>query len=141
MDEHALTIKTVRDGPVCALILHGDLDLCETDGFQGQAFLAAGNRTGRQVLDLARVTFLNCAGVRRWRQLRASRHAAAPVIIRSLSPGVRRTLELLDLDAQHPARQPAPRTMTRTWAWQPVPRTCPPGARRCSRAIGGDADA
>ncbi len=40
MDAHALTIKTVRDGPVCTLMLCGDLDLLETgmpDGFQGLA--------------------------------------------------------------------------------------------------------
>ena len=27
MDVRALTVKTVRDGPVCTLILSGDLDL------------------------------------------------------------------------------------------------------------------
>ena len=33
MDVHALTVKAVRDGPVCTVILRGDLDLAETDGF------------------------------------------------------------------------------------------------------------
>ena len=36
MDARALTIKTVRDGPVCTLILSGDLDLLETGGFLEQ---------------------------------------------------------------------------------------------------------
>ena len=40
MDAHALTIKTVRDGPVCALVLIGDLDLSETSGFLVRAALA-----------------------------------------------------------------------------------------------------
>jgi len=53
MDEHGLTVKTVRDGPVCALILSGDLDLSETAGFLGQAALAVDNRIERLVLDLA----------------------------------------------------------------------------------------
>ena len=38
MDAHALTIKTVRDGPICTLILRGDLDLLETGGFLEQGF-------------------------------------------------------------------------------------------------------
>jgi hypothetical protein len=63
MHEHALMIKTVRDGPVCALILRGALDPGQTDGFLGQAVAAAGNRAGRLVLDPARVTFPGCAAV------------------------------------------------------------------------------
>jgi hypothetical protein len=41
MDAHAQTIKTVRDGPVCTLILRGDLDFPETGSFLEQAALAA----------------------------------------------------------------------------------------------------
>jgi hypothetical protein len=41
MNEYALTISTVRDGPVCTLILSGSLDLTETGGFLEQAALAA----------------------------------------------------------------------------------------------------
>jgi hypothetical protein len=33
MDVRALTVKAVHDGPVCTVILCGDLDLAETDGF------------------------------------------------------------------------------------------------------------
>ena len=33
MDVHALTIEAVRDGPVCTLLLRGDLDLSEASGF------------------------------------------------------------------------------------------------------------
>src|SRR5690348_8836827 len=40
MGMHPLTVRAVRDGPVCALILSGDLDLSETSGFLGQAALA-----------------------------------------------------------------------------------------------------
>ena len=64
MDAHALTIKTVRDGPVCTLILRGDLDLLETGRFLEQAALAVDDRTGRLGFDLAGVLFLDCAGVR-----------------------------------------------------------------------------
>jgi hypothetical protein len=53
MNEYALTISTVRDGPVCSLILSGNLDLTETGGFPEQAAQAVDNRTERLVLDLA----------------------------------------------------------------------------------------
>ncbi len=39
MDVHALTIEAVRDGPVCTLLLRGDLDLSEAGGFLTQAAL------------------------------------------------------------------------------------------------------
>lgn len=98
MNEYTLTISTVRDGPVCTLILSGNLDLTETGGFLGQAALAVDNRTERLVLDLAGVTFLDCAGVRALATAAGFAPGGCPVIIRSLSPIVRRTLELLNLD-------------------------------------------
>ncbi len=133
MHEHALTIRTVRDGPVCALILRGGLDPGQTDGFLGQAVAAAGNRAGRLVLDPAGVTFPGCAGVPALATAASFAPRGCPVIIRSLSPRGRRTLELLDLDAHHirPAG-PGPRTMTRTRAGPPVPTTCPAGSQAVS---------
>src|ERR1700750_1421723 len=127
MDEHALTIKTVRDGPVCTLILSGDLDLSETSGFLGQAALAVDNRTERLVLDLAGVTFLDCAGVRALAMAASFTPSGCPVIIRSLSPAARRIFELLDLDAAsiRPA-SPGPRTTRRTRARHPVRRHLAP---------------
>ena len=111
MDEHALTIKTVRDGPVCALTLSGDLDFSETGRFLKQAALAVDNRTERLVLDLAGVTFLDCAGIRALATAASFAPSGCPVIIRSLSPMVRRILELLDLDIENirqvsPGREP-----------------------------------
>jgi anti-anti-sigma factor len=127
MNEHALTIKTVRDGPVCTLILSGDLDLSETGGFLGQAALAVDNRTERLVLDLAGVTFLDCAGVRALAMAASFAPSGCPVIIRSLSPVARRIFKLLDLDIEY-IRQasPGPRTTRRTWARQPVSRNLAP---------------
>jgi anti-anti-sigma factor len=118
MDEHALTIKTVRDGPVCTLILSGDLDFFETGGFLEQAALAVDTRTERLVLDLAGVTFLDCAGVRALAMAASFAPGGCPVIIRSLSPMARRMLELLDLDVES-IRQvsPGPRATRRPWAW------------------------
>jgi len=98
MGEHALTVKTVRDGPVCALILSGDLGLTETDGFLGPAALAVDNRTERLVLDLAGVTFLDCAGVRALAIATCFAPNGCPVIIRSLSPPARRIITVLGID-------------------------------------------
>ena len=64
MDADVLTVNAVRDGPVCTLILCGDLYLPEAGGFLEQAALAVDDRTERLVFDLAGVTFLDCAGVR-----------------------------------------------------------------------------
>jgi anti-anti-sigma regulatory factor len=98
MDAHALTIKTVRDGPVCTLVLRGDLDLLETDGFLEQAALAVDDLTERLGLDLARVLFLDCAGVRALRIATRFAPSGCPVIIGPLSPMPRRIAELLGLD-------------------------------------------
>ena len=87
MHEHALTIRTVRAGPVCALILRGGLDLGQTDGFLGQAVATAGNRAGRLVLDPAGVAFPGCAGVPAQPTAASFAPRGCPVIIRSLSPG------------------------------------------------------
>ena len=98
MDAHALTIKTVRDGPACTLILRGDLDLLETGRFLEQAALAADDLTGRLGFDLAGVLFLDCAGVRVLRIAARCAPGGCPVIIGSLSPMPRRIVELLGLD-------------------------------------------
>ena len=98
MDVRALTIKAVRDGPVCTLILSGDLDFPATGGFLEQAALAVDDRTERLVFDLAGVTFLDCAGIRALSIAARLAPGGRPVIIRSLSPMARRIAELLDLD-------------------------------------------
>jgi len=98
MDVHALTVKAVRDGPVCTVILRGDLDLAETDGFLEQAALAVDDRTERLVFDLAGVRFLDCAGVRALSIAARLAPSGCPVIICSLSPMGHRLAELLDLD-------------------------------------------
>jgi anti-anti-sigma regulatory factor len=97
MDAHALTIKTVRDGAACTLILRGDLDLLETGRFLEQAALAADDQAGRLGFDLAGVLFLDCAGVRALRIATRLAPGRCPVITGSLSPMPRRIVELLGL--------------------------------------------
>ena len=123
MDADDLTVKTVRDGAVCTLILCGDLDLGAAGEFLQHAARVLDDRIERLVLDLAGVTFLDCAGVRALAMAASFAPSGCPVIIRSLSPKARRILELLDLDVES-IRQasPAPRTTRGTWARQPVRR-------------------
>jgi anti-anti-sigma factor len=98
MDTYTLTIKTVRDGPVCTLILRGDLDLLQTDRFLEQAALAVDDQTEKLGFDLAGVRFLDCAGVRALRIATRLAPGACPVIIGSLSGMPRRIVELVGLD-------------------------------------------
>src|ERR1044072_9870563 len=96
---HPLTVTAVRDGRVCVLSLSGDLDLSETSGFLGQAALAGDNRIERLVLDLAGVTFLDCAGVRALAMAAGFAPSGWPVIIRSLSPAAGGVFGVLGLGA------------------------------------------
>jgi anti-anti-sigma factor len=98
MDVRALTIKAVRDGPVCTLIPSGDLDFPATGGLLKQAALAVDDRTERLVFDLAGVTFLDCTGIRALSIAARLAPSGCTVIIRSLSPMARRIVELLGLD-------------------------------------------
>jgi anti-anti-sigma factor len=100
MNEHALTVKTIRDGAVCTLILRGDLDLSEIGGFLERAALAVDARVERLVLDLAGVTFLDCTGVRALAMAASFAPSGCPVVVRSLSPMARRILLVLGLDLE-----------------------------------------
>src|SRR6266567_8012892 len=95
-----LTVKTARDGAVCTLILGGALDLVAADEFLQYAARVLDDQIERLVLDLAGVTFLDCAGVRALAIATCFAPVGCPVIIRSLSPMARRILELLNLDVE-----------------------------------------
>jgi anti-anti-sigma factor len=103
----ALDIKAVRAGPVSTLTLHGELDLCAASELLIQAAGAVDSRTERLVLDMAGLTFLDCAGARALAMAASFVPAGCPVIIRSLNPGARRVLDLLGLDLENP-REPGP---------------------------------
>ena|SRR5690349_2539141 len=98
MDADDLTVKTVRDGTVCTLILRGSLDLLAAGEFLQQAARTLDDRIERLVLDLAGVTFLDCAGVRALAIATCFAPGGCPVIIRSLSPPARRIITILGTD-------------------------------------------
>jgi hypothetical protein len=93
MDAHALTIKAVRDRPVCTLVLSDDLDLLETGGFLQQAALAVDDRAGQLGVAVAGVLVLGCAGVGVLRIATRLAPGGCP-----LGPAARRIVELLGFD-------------------------------------------
>jgi anti-anti-sigma factor len=98
MDADELTVKAVRDGAVCTLIVGGALDSLAADGFLQQAARVLDDRVERLVLDLAGVTFLDCAGVRALAIATCFAPGGCPVIIRSLSSPARRIITALGTD-------------------------------------------
>ena len=98
MDVDDLTVKTVRDGAVCTLIVSGALDLLAADEFLQHAARVLDDRIERLVLDLAGVTFLDCAGVRALAVATCFAPDGCPVIIRSLSLPARRIITVLGTD-------------------------------------------
>src|SRR6266702_2611970 len=95
MDVDDLTVQTVRDGAVCTLIVGGALDLLAAGEFLQHAARVLDERIERLVLDLAGVTFLDCAGVRALAIATCFAPDGCPVIIRSLSPPARRVITAL----------------------------------------------
>ena len=114
MDEHALTIMTICDGPVCTLTLSGDLDFAEASGFLQHAALTIDNQTERLVLDLAGVAFLDCAGARALTIAMRFVPSGCPVIVRSLSPMARRILALLGLNLEQSGNSARVRNLKRS---------------------------
>jgi len=115
----ALAIKAVRAGPVSTLTLHGELDLCAASELLIQAASAIDGRTERLVLDMAGLTFLDCAGARALAMAASFVPAGCPVIIRSLNPAARRVLDLLGLDLENPRESDPdeePRDEPSAWA-------------------------
>jgi anti-anti-sigma factor len=98
MDVDDLTVKAIRDGAVCTLILAGDLDLLTAGEFLQHAARVIDDRIERLVLDLAGVTFLDCAGIRALAIATCFAPSGCPVIIRSLSPPARRIITVLGTD-------------------------------------------
>ena len=98
MDIDDLTVKTVRDGAVCTLIVGGALDLVAADEFLQHAAQVIDDQIERLVLDLAGVTFLDCAGVRALAIATCFAPGGCPVIICSISRPARRIITALGTD-------------------------------------------
>lgn len=101
MSADELTIRTIHDGRICVLTLRGELDVLTAGCFLDRLKQAVDDQTERLVLDLAEVTFLDCAGARALAIATCTLPPSeCPVILRSLSPAARRLMDLLGLDLE-----------------------------------------
>ena len=108
-----LTVRVQRDGLVCVLAVSGELDVLTAGRFAEAAAAAVETPAERLVLDLSGLRFTDCCGAR---ALAATARAAAvgcPVIVRSVSPAVRRVLDLAGLNLE--SRGLAPGSADRLW--------------------------
>jgi hypothetical protein len=78
MNTDDLTIKTVRAGPACTLVVSGELCYSSASGFLHHAARVVDDRTGRLVLDWPGSRSLTAPGYERWRSAgrRSARYAA-----------------------------------------------------------------
>lgn len=64
----------------------------------------------RFVLDLSRLSFIDCCGARALAAITRAVPAGCPVIVRSVSPGVRRVLDLMGVNLEGHAMVPGNHT-------------------------------
>jgi anti-anti-sigma factor len=85
----------VRHGPVCVLAVTGELDLFTVADLAESAAAALAAPAERFVLDLSGLRFIDCSGARALGAVTQAVPAGCPVIVRSVSPAVRRVMDLL----------------------------------------------
>lgn len=100
MDTGELRVVADRRGPVCRLSVAGELDATSADEFLRYVVQVVNERTQRLVLNLAGLRFVDCCGAQALRAAALAAPENCPVIVRSVSPSVRRVFRLLGLDLE-----------------------------------------
>ena len=95
-----LKVETARHGVVCVLSVAGELDLFTVADLAGSAAAALRTPAERFVLDLARLSFTDGCGARALATVTRAVPAGCPVIVRSVSPAVRRVLDLMGVNLE-----------------------------------------
>lgn len=95
-----LKVETAHDGLVCVLAVAGELDLVTVADLAESAALALKTPAERFVLDLSRLSFTDCAGGRALAAITRTVPAGCPVIVRPVSPAVRRVLDLMGVNLE-----------------------------------------
>lgn len=93
-----LKVETAHHGLVCVLTVTGELDLFTVANLAESAVAALKTPAERFVLDLSRLSFIDCCGVRALATITRTISAGCPVIVRSVSPAVRRVLDLMGMN-------------------------------------------
>ena len=95
-----LKVETAHNGLVCVLAVTGELDLVTVPNLAESAAAALKIPAERFVLDLSRLSFTDCAGVRALAAITRTVPAGCPVIVRSVSPALRRVLNLMGVNLE-----------------------------------------
>ncbi len=96
----SLRQETAHHGPVCVLAVTGELDLFTVADLAESAAAALKTPAERFVLDLSRLRFIDCSGVRALATMTRAVPADCPVIVRSVSPAVRRVMDLMGVNLE-----------------------------------------
>jgi anti-anti-sigma factor len=101
-----LKVETAHHGLVCVLAVTGELDLLMVADLAESAAAALQIPAERFVLDLSRLSFIDCCGARALAAITRTIPAGCPVIVRSVSPAVRRVLDLMGVNLESRAMVP-----------------------------------
>ena len=95
-----LKVETAHHGQVCVLAVAGELDLCTAANLAESAAAALRIPAERFVLDLSGLRFVDCCGARALVAMTQAVPASCPVIVRSVSPAVRRVMDLMGVNLE-----------------------------------------
>jgi anti-anti-sigma factor len=95
-----LMVETTHHGPVCVLAVTGELDLFTVANLAESAAAALKTPAERFVLDLSGLRFIDCCGARALAIVTQAVPADCPVIVRSVSPAVRRVMDLIGVNLE-----------------------------------------
>jgi anti-sigma B factor antagonist len=95
-----LKVEAGRHGVICVLTVTGELDLFTVANLAESAAAALSVPAERFVLDLSRLRFIDCGGARALVTVTRAVPAGCPVIVRSMSPAVRRVMDLMGVNLE-----------------------------------------
>jgi anti-anti-sigma factor len=96
-----LEVQTAHHQPVCVLALTGELDLFTVANLAESAAVVLKTPAERFVLDLRGLKFIDCCGARALATTTRAVPANCPVTVRSVSPAVRRVMDLMGVNLEH----------------------------------------
>jgi anti-anti-sigma factor len=136
-----LEVTIAHQGAVCVLAIGGELDIATSGRVAELAAHAAALQAERFVLDLSGLRFIDGRGVQMLAALTRSVAPGIPIVVRSASAQVRRTLRLLGVDLERWASGPESRSEwllleSRTLrGWARETRACSSRLRVASRDL------
>jgi anti-anti-sigma factor len=92
-----LTLGDQWDDGAATVVVHGEIDAATVDAFHAHLASVAEGSPRRLVIDLARVSFLDSAGLQAFVRLRKIVPRDCPIILRSPQRRIRQVFELTGL--------------------------------------------